>query len=487
MRPHVSHQPNVPGQGITASYSRRFWGLAVAIGVIAGLAGALLTLLLRAVEHISWSYHSGTFLAAVTHASAPHRVLALLAAGVVATAGVLVIGRMRESGAGEVSDGLWLHAGRLAFWPSQARALVSVVIVGMGAALGREAAPQLMSAAAASRLSEWAKLPPWQRRLLVAAGSGAGMAAVYNVPLGGALFAVEVLLGTLTLPVVAPAAAVAAIATAVAWIVVPNHAVYHLPAITVTGSLVVGAALIGPLAGALSVGWVHMVVHINQLRPRRWGRFTAPIVVLGVLGAAAIAYPQLLGNGLDVVQRTFDDRFGVGLIALLLVLRAVATAACLGSGAPGGLFTPTLALGVLLGALVGNGWSALWPGSSVAAFAVVGGAAVLAGSMQGPLAAAVLALELTGQGGALAVPIVLAVAEATIVARLFGAPTVYSGRLSLVSRHGPLTPAAGPLEPDAPEVHVTRVLPAESGEAGARVGSGEAGAGVESGEAGVRL
>ena len=450
MRPHISHQPNVPGKGITASYSRRFWGLAVVVGVVSGLAAALLTLLLRAVEHISWSYHSGSFLSAVMRAGASHRVLVLLAAGVVTAVGLVVIGRVQESGAGEISDGLWLHSGRLAFWHSQARALVSIVVVGMGAALGREAAPQLVSAATASRLSEWAKLPPWQRRLLVAAGSGAGMAAIYNVPLGGALFAVEVLLGTMTLPVVAPAAAVAAIATAVAWIVVPSHAVYHLPAITVTGSLVVWAALIGPLAGFLSLGWVHAIARANRLRPRRWGRFAAPIVVLAALGVAAIAYPQLLGNGLDLVQRTFDNHLAVGLIAVLLIFRALATAACLGSGTPGGLFTPTLAIGVLFGALLGHGWGALWPGSSPAAYAVVGGAAVLAGSMQGPLAATVLALELTGQGGALAVPIVLAVAEATIVARLYGAPTVYSARLSMESGHGPLTAAAGPLEPDPP-------------------------------------
>ena len=81
------------------------------------------------------------------------------------------------------------------------------MIVALGASLGREAAPQQAGAAFASTLSDWAKLPDWQRRLLVACGAGAGMAAVYNVPLGGALFALEVLLGTLTLPLVLPALA----------------------------------------------------------------------------------------------------------------------------------------------------------------------------------------------------------------------------------------------------------------------------------------
>ncbi len=85
----------------------------------------------------------------------------------------------------------------------------------------------------------------------------------------------------------------------------------------------------------------------------------------------------------------------MALLAVLLVLKPLVTAACLGSGAPGGLFTPTLAYGVLLGGLLGKGWAQLWPGAPLGGYAIIGGAAVLAASMQGPLAAVVLLLELT--------------------------------------------------------------------------------------------
>ncbi|MEA2197708.1 MAG: hypothetical protein QOJ25_1759 [Solirubrobacteraceae bacterium] len=443
----VSHQPNVPGKGITASYTARFWGLAVAIGVAAGLAAAVLTLLLYLVEDKSWSYASGSFLSAVTRAGASRHVIVLLLAGVIAAIGGLAIRRVPGSGAGEISDGLWLGGGRMAFWRSQARAVLSTVIVGMGASLGREAAPQLAGAAVASRLSQWAQLPAWQRRLLVASGAGAGMAAIYNVPLGGALFAVEVLLGTLTLPVVVPAFVVTAIATAVAWIVVPNQPTYAIPSFGVSASQIVWAVLIGPLAGVLAVGWVRVVARVNKLKPRRWGRVLAPIVVFTVLGAVSIAYPQLLGNGRDVVQRVFSNHLTVGLIALILVLKPLATAACLSTGAPGGLFTPTLALGVLFGGLLGHGWAVIWPGAAPGSYAVIGGAAVLAASMQGPLTAVVLMLELTRHADALMVPVLLAVAEATIVARLVGAPSIYSARLS--GENGQSSPA-GPLQPEMP-------------------------------------
>jgi CIC family chloride channel protein len=176
----------------------------------------------------------------------------------------------------------------------------------------------------------------------------------------------------------------------------------------------------------------------------------APIVIFTTLGALAIAYPQLLGNGKDLVQQVFTNRLGLGLLAVLLVLKPAMTAACLGSGAPGGLFTPTLTLGVLFGALLGHGWGALWPGAGTGSYAIIGGAAVLAASMQGPLSAVVLMLELTHTADGLMVPILMAVAEATIVARLLGAQSIYSARLQLRGDARGPAQRVGPLEPPAP-------------------------------------
>jgi chloride channel protein, CIC family len=425
-----SPQPNVPGKGIVASYGLGFWGLVISIGVAAGVAGAAVVELLRAVEHLAWAYHSGTFLHGVKAVSWDHRVLVLLVAGAIAGVGALVLGRLRGFGGGEVSEALWLQDGRLALWPSLGRGALSTVIVALGASLGREAAPQLAGAAFASRVCEKAGIPSWQRRLLVACGAGAGMAAVYNVPLGGALFALEVLLGTLTLPLVLPALATSVIATLVAWIALPNRPTYSVAGYGVSASQLVWAAIVGPLAGLAAAAWVRLVARVHELRPSGWRRFVAPIGALGALGALSIAYPQLLGNGSDTVQLAVVGQLGVGLLAALLVLKPLVTAACLGSGAPGGLFTPTLTYGVLFGGLLGHGWAALWPGAPVGSYAIIGGGAVLAASMQGPLAAIVLMLELAHHTDTLIVPLLLAVAGAVVVARLLGAPSIYSARLS---------------------------------------------------------
>jgi H+/Cl- antiporter ClcA len=428
-----SAQPNVPGRGIVASYRPQFWALVVLVGAGAGIGGAALMELLRLIQHLAWSYHADTlegetFLEAVNHSSALRRILVLALGGLVAGGGAVLLARFGRGG--EVSESLWLRGGRLPLVSSLARAVHSIVVVGLGASLGREAAPQQTGAAIAATLGDRAGVPEWQRRLLVACGAGAGMAAVYNVPLGGALFALEVLLGTVTLPLVLPALATAIVATAVSWIVLPTHATYSIPAYTVSARLVVWAILVGPIAGLAAVGYIRLIARAHSLPRRGVVRLLAPIVVFTALGGVAVAYPQVLGNGRNIVQLALVGGIGAGLLAVLAALKPIVTAACLASGAPGGLFTPTLAFGVLVGGLLGEAWTQLWPGAPLGSYAVVGGAAVLAAAMQGPLAAVVLLLELTHGTVALMVPVLLAVVEATVLARVIGGPSIYSARLS---------------------------------------------------------
>ncbi len=441
-RSSASAQPNVPGRGIVASYGVRFWALVTLVGVGAGLGAAAFVELLHAVQHVAWGYDTGQFLEGVEHTAAARRVVVLVVGGAIAGGGALVLARS-SLGAGDVVDALWLRGARLPLLGSILRGVHSIVLVALGASLGREGAPQQAGAAIASTLSQRAGVPDWQRRLLVACGAGAGFAAVYNVPLGGALFALEVLLGTITLPLVLPALATALIATVVAWTFLPDAPTYLIPSYPISATQVVWALVIGPLAGLAAVGYIRLIALASRLRPSTArSRVLTPLVVFAALGAVAIAYPQILGNGKNIVQLAAVAGFGAGLVAILLALKPLATAACLASGAPGGLFTPVLAFGVLFGALLGDGWAQLWPGAPLGAYALIGGAAVLGAAMQGPLAAIVLVLELT-RGYSLIVPIVLAVVEATVIARVVGVPSMYSARLA--------APGAHPLPEERPD------------------------------------
>ena len=430
-RPGADRSPPQPNDatGHLLGFSWRFWMLAVLTGIGTGIGAGLLMWLLRAVQHLCYSYDAGVFLDAVRKTTAVRRVGVVCCAGVLASAGVWLLRRSSGGHGGELNERIWFHSGRLPAVRTIVQAAFSIVLVGMGASLGRESAPKQTGAAIASWLSRRGRLTGAETRLLAACGAGAGMGAVYNVPLGGALFSLEVLLGTLTLPLVPPALAVSVVATLVSWLFLPNEPTYAIASYPVTAGELVWSVLFGPIAGCAGVAFVRLVVLADGLKPRRGLAMAAPVVVFAALAVASIWLPQLLGNGKDVAELSFEGAPGIALLLALTVLKPLATAACLGSGAPGGLFTPSVMYGATLGGALGRLWSLAWPGAAPGGYALIGAAAVLAASMQAPIAAVVLMLELTDYMTPMMVPTLLAVAGASVVARRLDPRSVYSGRL----------------------------------------------------------
>ncbi|HZP79754.1 MAG TPA: chloride channel protein [Pseudolabrys sp.] len=424
-----SSQPNALSGAGGGGLSLRFWALAVVTGVGAGIGAGLLMKLLRLVQHVAWSYWSGEFITAVTQASWQRRILVLVLAGLVAAAGRYLIASEPGGHAGELAEALWFRKGQLPFVRSISRAMLSMVIVGLGTSLGREAGAKLTGGAIASTLARLSELSSVERRLLVACGAGAGMGAVYNVPFGGALFALEVLLGTLALPLIPAAFLCSFIATCASWLLVPDKATYVVPAYEFSAGQLVWAVFAGPLCGLAGALYVVAISWADALKPKGWPVLVTPVAVLTALGAIASVYPQLLGNGKGVAQQAFSGELGLALIVPLLLLKPCITAACLGSGAPGGLFTPTLTFGALLGALLGALWSLLWPGTPLGSYALIGAGAMLAAAMQSPIAAIVLVLELAPGIHGLILPLMLAVGGAALVQRLIEARSIYSGRI----------------------------------------------------------
>ena len=186
----LSPQPNLNLP--SPQLSPRFWAVIVATGAGAGLAGALLMRLLYAAERIAWKdgTEQGDFLAVVQHATAGRRVAILVAAGILAGVGrkVLMLRRAKGHG-GDLSQAIWKGSGRMPFLQTLGSSILSILVVALGASLGREGAVKQTGACLASRLAEWLRLTVRQRRLVLACGAGAGIAAAYNVPFGGAVFA----------------------------------------------------------------------------------------------------------------------------------------------------------------------------------------------------------------------------------------------------------------------------------------------------------
>lgn len=419
--------PTTPQPNVTElEISFGFWAVIVLTGAGSGLAGGLLMKLLRAVQHLSYSYPSGDFLRGVEQVSGQHRVIVMALAGLVAASVLYAMKRFGVQSGGSLPDAVWKRSGQMPTAATLIRSLLSIVTVGMGAALGREGALKDTGGVVANKLSDWFGMTPAQRRLLVACGAGAGMAAAYNVPLGGALFAAEVLLGSLSLATVLPAFVASFTGVAVSWLLLPNAPAYIFPALEVSHSLILWSVFAGPLIGFLSVGYVRGIGWAQTHKPKGWRVFVLPLVIFTALGLAAIKFPQLLGNGKNIVQLTFSSQIGAGLLCWLILLRPLATMLCLRSGAPGGLFTPTMTLGAMVGDGLGQVWNHLAAGNEVASYAMIGSAAFLAAATLGPLSSAVFLLELTRHADPLMVPLLIATAGATVIARRYTVHSIYS-------------------------------------------------------------
>ncbi len=426
----ATEQPNAGGDG-EAELTARFWLLLVVTGVATGLFGDLMMYVLFSLQHIGFAYHLGSFEAAVEHVSATRRIVDLAIAGAF---GGLAWWALRRATAGQradVDDAAW-NGTPLGFWRSFLSGLISEVVIGLGASLGRENAPRLMGGVSGSVLAGWGRLSSGQRRLLVACGAGAGLAAVYNVPLGGALYSAEILMGTLALPTVLPAVACSSIATATAWLYLPEHATYvDVPAYHFTLALMVWCLLAGPVIGLVAAAWVRLVAFVSHHALKGYLLLVGPLGAFVLLGLVGVRYPQLFGNGKDLAHDMFvGSGASLSVLAALFVLKPIMTALCLGSGGSGGLFTPTFSTGAVLGAFLGSAWSLAWTGSPSGAYALVGAAAMLAASTQAPLSALVLVLELTHSGFAVMVPMIAAAVLATLVTRAVDGYSIYTARLS---------------------------------------------------------
>jgi len=422
-------QPNITHDG-DAALTPVFWAAVVVTGIATGLFGAFLMWILQIAETAAFNYHSGSYQDAVAATSGLHRVTALVVSGIIGAVGWYLIRRYLKNEKSEIDDSLWNGDGELSMRRSFLTSIVSEVVIGLGASIGREAAPKLMGGASASVLSHWMHLSTAQKRLLVACGGGAGLAAVYNVPLGGAIFTTEVLLGSFALPNVLPALACSLIATVTGWIYLPRSATYvDIPLYRFSASLMVWSLLAGVLIGLLAVFYIRLIGWASHFRAKDATLFWAMPLTFLVVGVSGIWYPQLFGNGKDMAHEAFLGLGGIGLLFALFALKPFVTAITISGGASGGVFTPFLSTGAVLGGFLGALWVHMWPGAPIGAFAMVGAAAMIGSSMQAPLTGMVLVAELTHSGFNIIIPMMAATLIATFLVRHIDGYSIYSARL----------------------------------------------------------
>jgi H+/Cl- antiporter ClcA len=345
--------------------------LLTAIG--SGLLGSLCALFLKSIQHLSFGWHYASFWLQVSDDSGTQRLLVLSICGLVAGIG-------------------W-------WWFSQYRLLdniLQIITAGMGSPLGREAAPREISAIFSGWISRKLKIPESEMDSLRALAAGAALGTIYNVPLSGALFAFESLKAPRTLQNILITAFVSGLSIFISWQLLGSRPQYAPVEFVPTTSLYIGALVFAPLFWWTGKHFGELMSRIKSHAFKNERLLLACIVNFTLVGLLSMKFPALLGNGKSAAGLEFADLLSWQSAATLLVLRILITASTLYSGAHGGLITPSMATGALLGGTVGGLWLQLWPGTNLASFGLVGGALFLGAAQRIPITAFFLILELTG-------------------------------------------------------------------------------------------
>lgn len=376
--------------------SRRTLEYACAIvifGLLAGVAGAATTLLLHGVEHLTYHYTFGTLLTGVGDSSPARRAVGPMIGGALAGFGWWML--RRRTVVPPLAETITENR-PLARLANSIDAGLQVLLVGSGASLGREGAPRQLAAAIGDFATTRLTLTARDREILLACAAGAGLGAVYSVPLGGAMFAARILLHTWHPRVLGTALITSSLAVAVASPVTHLEHPLTWPDARTSYLFVFLALAVAPLAASLGLVFNRVMAFARpKVQFRSWVLIPA-IAGVGLLtGICSIWWPELPGNGRSVLTVSVDSTLTLGAAAVILLLKPVLTALFLRAGAVGGLLTPALATGAAAGSIAALGLNQL-AGTEihVAAMALTCAAGVLAVTQQAPLFAALFVWEL---------------------------------------------------------------------------------------------
>lgn len=426
---------------------------AVIVGVVAGLGAVVFRALIAFFHNLLFLGQLSTVYDATVHTLASPWGPLVILVPVVGALGVAFLvttfaPEAKGHGVPEVMDAIYYGRGRIRPIVALIKSLASALSIGSGGAVGREGPIIQIGSSFGSTFSQILRMPTWQRITLIAAGAGAGIAATFNTPMGGVLFAVEIMLHEVSARTLVPVAISTATATYVGQIFFGPHPSFVIPALERFSfeltdlRILLAYVLLGVLTGLVSAIYIHSVYAFEDafeawVRRSYYLRHALGMLLVGILMYGCfrgLGHYYIEGIGYATIQDVLTGHMTqIGLLGLLCVLKLIATALTLGSGASGGVFSPALFMGATLGGAYGGLLELLFPGLPVSApaFAVAGMAGVVGGSTGAALAAIVMIFEMTLDYNVV-LPMTITVALSYGVRKALSAESIYT--LKLVRR-----------------------------------------------------
>jgi chloride channel protein, CIC family len=403
--------------------------LAGLVGVIGGLVNLSFHYGSRALSILSFR-GTGDLVAMARELPAWERVLIPgaggLAAGLVLFWGLRLVGRQ---GSQNIMEAVVAGDGRLRLRSSLFKTLSSLVSISTGASIGREGSITQLTATLASKGGQIAGWQPYRLRLLVACGAAAGLAAAYQAPVSGAVFAAQIVLGNFSMNLFAPLVFSSVVATMVSRSVFGLQPWFQVPVFTFENVLQLSwFLLLGLLSGGLGAIFLRLLRFSEEVFEWLAWPIYDRLALAGVMvGVLAIFFPEVMGNGYSVTNLILRGHYPLMILLGIFLAKLAATLITVGSGTVGGVLTPTLFLGAGLGSAFGEilHGMGLATNLSTGAFALVGMGSILAATVHSPLLALIMIFEIS-LNYSIMPPLMLACALSTLVARRLYSESVYT-------------------------------------------------------------
>ncbi len=386
--------------------------LAVIIGLFAGLAVVCFRI---AIDYTRW-----WLLGSAIAPGALRVVLVPTLAGLVL--GVLVrhFPRMRGSGVTQTKSAVYIYDGYIPFDTVIGKFLMCALAIGSGQSLGPEDPSLQMGAGMASALGRRLHLSRDKVRLIAPVGAAAGLAAAFNSPIAAVLFVIEEVIGTWSAGILGAVVLAAVASVVVARLFLGAEPLFQIPPYRMAHPAeLITYAVLGVVGGLSSLVFVKLLAYIRP-RFKAWPRSTQylqPAMAGLAIGLIALKFPQVMGAGYEYMDQAMHGQFLWQTLVALALLKVLATSLSLSSGAPGGIFAPTLFVGAMVGAAVGTVQHRFFPGFTgpLGSYALVGMGTLFAGFLRAPMTSVFMVLEVSGNYS-----IILPVLVSNTIAYLIG-------------------------------------------------------------------
>jgi chloride channel protein, CIC family len=425
--------------------------IAIVVGVITGFGSILFRGLIGFIHNLFFLGHfSVSYDANVYTLASPWGIFVILVP-VIGGMGVVFLvenfaPEARGHGVPEVMDAIFYKEGRIRPVVAAVKSLASALSIGSGAAVGREGPIIQIGASLGSTFGQIIRMDTWQRITLVAAGAGAGIAATFNTPIGGVMFAIELMLPEVSVRTFLPVALATGTATFIARLFLGLRPAFDMPPVSAVAThpaplvaLLLYAAL-GAATGLAATGFIRGL-HLMETTFKRFRnpylRHAIGMLLVGTLMYALFRFAgqyYVDGVGYATIQDILLGGLGAApLLAILFFSKLFATILSLGSGSSGGIFSPSLFMGATLGGAFGALVHMIYPSPdiSVAAFAIVGMAAMVGGGTGAAMTAVTMIFEMTRDYD-IVMPLIIAVAVSIGIRRLLSRENIYT--IKLVAR-----------------------------------------------------